>query len=518
MHFLNKMLRQNALYETNTTQVTFFCRFIGNNQKIKLNLQKNRKDMERNERIYQIFSEINKVPRPSWHEERIADWLCSFAESHGMEYQRDAQNCIVIRKAATPGHENAQPIVLHAHMDMVCVAEKGKQFDPLNDAIEAYVDNGWMKARGTSLGADNGMGLSMALAAMEDDTVVHGPLELLVTTNEEDGMTGAAALSKDFIKARRMIDLDSEDYDTITVGAAGAYLQTAELPFTKTDVKEGMEFFKIEISGGKGGHSGVDIGKGRMSAVKEICILLDRIREICPEMAVSEITAGEANASIASSAEAVVGVEEVNVAKLSNFIALYLILPEGDPDVRITCQATETPTATICPEAVEDLAESIREIPFGVIRMSQHMEGTVETSNNIGVIRTEADHFYITTHSRSFIHDDMVEIGKGIAEVLINHGATTRLVMDTPAWEENAESDYIHLVEQTFIDVLGFRPRKVEMHFVMEMGYFVDKFPGIEIVPIGPRIIEPHSTSERVELETIDNIWHVLKELLRRLA
>ena len=260
-------------------------------------------DMERNERIYQIFSEINKVPRPSWHEERIADWLCAFAEEHGMECKRDKQNCIVMKKAATPGHENAKPIVLHAHMDMVCVAERGKQFDPLNDAIEAYVDNGWMKARGTSLGADNGMGLSMALAAMEDDALVHGPLELLVTTNEEDGMTGAAALSTDFIKARRMIDLDSEDYDTITVGAAGAYLQTATLPFSRKPTAEGMEFLKIEISGGRGGHSGVDIGKGRMSAVKEICLLIDRIREICPEMVVSEITAGEANASIASQAE-----------------------------------------------------------------------------------------------------------------------------------------------------------------------------------------------------------------------
>ena len=474
--------------------------------------------MERNERIYQIFSEINKVPRPSWHEERIADWLCAFAEEHGMECKRDKQNCIVMKKAATPGHENAKPIVLHAHMDMVCVAERGKQFDPLNDAIEAYVDNGWMKAHGTSLGADNGMGLSMALAAMEDDALVHGPLELLVTTNEEDGMTGAAALSTDFIKARRMIDLDSEDYDTITVGAAGAYLQTATLPFSRKSAAEGMEFFKIEISGGRGGHSGVDIGKGRMSAVKEICLLIDRIREICPEMVVSEITAGEANASIASQAAALVGVEKGNVAKLSNLISLYIIAPEGDPDVHVTCMVAEQPSTTICPEAVEDLTESIREIPFGVINMSQHMEGTVETSNNIGVLRTEADHFFVTTHSRSFIHKDMVELGKGIATVLTNHGATTKLVMDTPAWEENAESDYVHLVEQTFEDVLGFRPRKVEMHFVMEMGYFVDKFPGIEIVPIGPRIIEPHSTSERVELETIDNIWHVLKELLRRLS
>lgn len=177
------------------------------------------------ERIFQLFKELNGVPRPSWHEERVADWLCGFAENHHLDYQRDDHNCIVIRKPATPGREQAPITVMHAHMDMVCVAEEGKAFNPLTDPIESYIENGWMKARGTSLGADNGMGLCMALAVMESDSLEHGPLELFVTTNEEDGMTGAANIKPGFIKGRRMIDLDSEDYDTITTGAAGAYLQ-----------------------------------------------------------------------------------------------------------------------------------------------------------------------------------------------------------------------------------------------------------------------------------------------------
>jgi Di- and tripeptidases len=178
------------------------------------------------ERVFSIFKELNAIPRPSHHEERIADYLCQFAERLHLEYRRDAQNCVVIRKAATPGYEGAKPIVLLNHMDMVCVGMN----DPLNTPIDAYTENGWMMAKGTSLGADNGIGLSMALAVLEDDCITHGPIEVMTTTNEEDGMSGASNLANDFIKGRKVINLDSEDYDTITTGAAGAFLQEHRIP------------------------------------------------------------------------------------------------------------------------------------------------------------------------------------------------------------------------------------------------------------------------------------------------
>ena len=467
--------------------------------------------------IYQLFRELNNVPRPSWHEEKVADWLCQFAESNALDYQRDDHNCVVIRKAASPGKETCEPVVLHAHMDMVCMAEKGKDFDPLTSPIEAYIDNGWMKARGTSLGADNGMGLCMALAVMQDKSLVHGPLELLVTTNEEDGMTGAAHLSEDFVKARKMIDLDSEDYDTITVGAAGAYLQKASLPITYVPSPKDTVFAQVSIHGGLGGHSGVDINKQRMSAVKEICLLAEQLLAT-GKVCVVSIHAGEANASIPSSAEMIIGITPDVADDIIGLIRRYEIKKEGDPHICV-----EVSTADSCPRVMDEksvsaLLRSIGEIPFGMIKMSEQMPGTVETSNNIGVIRTEDDHFHVTTHSRSFIDEDMVALGEHIRDIFVKNGGSTQLIMSTPAWEENTHSDYMHLMEQTFIDVLGFRPRLVEMHFVMELGYFVEKFKGIQIIPIGPRIIEPHSTSERVELSTIDNIWKVLVEVLRRLA
>lgn len=474
--------------------------------------------MTTTEMVYQLFKELNGVPRPSWHEEKAVDWLCQKAKSAGLAFERDAHNCVVIRKDATPGHEDAKTIVLHAHIDMVCVAEKSKVFNPLTDGIEAYVENGWMKARGTSLGADNGIGLCMALAVMLSNDVVHGPLELLVTTNEEDGMTGAQHLSAQFVKGRKMIDLDSEDYDVITVGAAGAYLQTASLPIVRSQSPEGYEFFSLNIAGGLGGHSGVDIGKGRMSAVKEICRLLQGAQLACPSLCVAHIHAGEANASIPANAEAIVAVTQEEAKRLSDWTRQQHIETEGDHQVEISIDACPSQPYIINNECIQSLQQAIEEIPFGVIAMSETLPGTVETSNNIGVIRTEDDHFHVTTHSRSFIFDTMVQLGERIAHIFQTHGASTQVVMSTPAWEENPESDYMHLVEQTFQDVLGIRPRKVEMHFVMEMGYFVQKYQGIQIIPIGPRIIEPHSTSERVELSTVDNIFKVLVELLRRLA
>lgn len=254
------------------------------------------------ERVFSIFRELNAIPRPSHHEERVADYLCQFAEGLHLDYERDAQNCVVIRKAATPGHEDAEPVVLLNHMDMVCVG----MADPLTTPIDAYVDNGWMKARGTSLGADNGIGLSMALAVLEDDSIVHGPLEVMTTTNEEDGMTGASQLAPHFLKGRKVINLDSEDYDTITTGAAGAYMQEHRLPISRQPSPGGKRrWYRITIEGGLGGHSGVDINKGRCSAVVPAWALLAAIYNDY-DFNVASIRVGEANASIASSAEMVV--------------------------------------------------------------------------------------------------------------------------------------------------------------------------------------------------------------------
>ena len=484
------------------------------------------------ERVFSIFHKLNQIPRPSHHEEQVADFLCQFAERLHLEYQRDKENCVVVRKPATPGYEQAEPIVLLNHMDMVCVGMN----NPLSDPIEAYEENGWMKARGTSLGADNGIGLSMALAVLEDDSIMHPALEVITTTNEEDGMSGASQLSKDFLKGRKVINLDSEDYDTITTGAAGACLQFHRIPIQRLPAPDdNCRWYRFRIEGGLGGHSGVDINKGRCSAMIPARVFL---KAACQEkgIEIANIEIGEANASIASKGEVVicVAVDEAFLRarkpalplafefakKQVDSINLWLREEYGNSDSRITCSIEEcNPLDTVIPtKAVEALISCLEQVPQGVVKMSESMPGTVETSNNVGRISTEEGDIFVSTHTRSFLDNDMAALSNEIAQTFTAVGASSEVVMSAPAWQEDQQSPFLQMVSDTFQDVLGWRPRMVAMHFVLEAGFFVQHYPGIQIASIGPRIVEPHSTSERVELSTIDDIWQVLIELLKRLS
>ena len=471
------------------------------------------------ERVFSIFRELNRIPRPSHHEERVADYLCQFDERLHLDYQRDAHNCVVIRKAATPGHEAAEPIVLLNHMDMVCVGMN----NPLADPVEAYEDDGWLKARGTSLGADNGIGLSMALAVLENDAIVHPAIEVMTTTNEEDGMSGAANLSADFLRGRKVINLDSEDYDTITTGAAGACLQLHHIPVRRQPAPGGKRrWYRIRFEGGLGGHSGVDINKGRCSAVIPVWAILATIYNDY-DFHVASIHVGEANASIASSAEVIVTIpsgEGAEYVKQQEALMNQWLTEEYPADAHMHCTIEKCePQATVLnPEALEALLAILEQIPQGVVKMSEQMKDTVETSNNVGRVQTEDDHILVSTHTRSFIDADMEALSREIANIFKDHGATSETVMSAPAWSEDQHSDFLRLTSDTFSDVLGWRPRMVAMHFVLEAGYFVQHYPGIQMASIGPRIVEPHSTSERLELRTVDDIWQVLLELLLRLS
>lgn len=480
----------------------------------------------------EIFKELNAVPRPSHHEELVADYLCRFASERGLDYSRDANNCVVIRKPASPGCEKADTVVILNHMDMVCVAKEGylrdgRRFDPLKDGIRAYVETDeagerWMKAEGTSLGADNGMGLSMALAILDDDSLVHPALEVLTTTNEEDGMSGAEGLSTSFISGRKVVNLDSEAYDEITVGAAGACLQVGRWNLIHDTVPEGYAFFKIVIDGGLGGHSGVDINKGRCNCNKELASALCRLSGQITGLHVCSIEGGTANASIASCAEAVIAVPQDCSSAVQTFVCTLkdeLSSRFADTDHGIC--------ALVCPwedqpnfiSNASDIIRTIASLPFGVLEMRSDMPGTVMTSNNIGIVKTDREVLTVSCHTRSFSNEEQDRLSASIRSRMTEGGAAdVEMLMNTGSWVERADSPLLDLTCRTFRDVLGFEPRKVAMHFVLEAAYYVEKYPGVEIASIGPRIIEPHSTSERVSLDTAEGIWKVTVELLRRLA
>lgn len=492
--------------------------------------------MNTNLPFYEIFHQLNHTPRPSHHEEQVADYLCQFAQSHGLDYSRDAHNCVVIRKPASPGCEQALPIVILNHMDMVCVAEEGHSFDPLHDTIDAYEENGWMKARHTSLGADNGMGLSMALAILADKSLVHGPLEVITTTNEEDGMDGAANLSPDFIKGRHIINLDSEAYDQITVGAAGAFIQQAQLPYHEIRKPKDYICYKVRVRGGLGGHSGVDIVKQRANAIKVLANIL-QVSIVHQHVALYLVRfeGGQASASIPSSAEATVAIpasmeQDFCDILIQGSCALQAQFGVTDPDVELLYEPTIWNGNVIDEESTRCLLADLNAIPTGPLEMHPDMPGTPMTSNNIGTVRTinskttlnsqlsTLNYFEITTHSRSFRKEDMELLAAKIRQIFEISGAEVTEIMNAPSWQEDVRSPFLQLTNDVFNDLLGFRPTPVAMHFVLEAGYFVQKYPGIQMASIGPRILEPHSTSERVELQTCDDIWHVTLELLRRLA
>lgn len=473
--------------------------------------------------VFEIFSQLNTIPRPSWHEERVADFLCDFAQQLSLPYRRDARNCVVISKPATKGYEYAAPVALLNHSDMVCVAKEGVDFAPLTSPIRAYTQDGWIMAHGTSLGADNGIGLSMALAVLKATDIPHPALEVVTTSNEEDGMTGAANLSKDFMSARRIINLDSEDYDTITLGSAGALLQSTRIPFSPTPIPCGHYLWRVRITGGLGGHSGVDIGKHRTNANRLMACFLQRVLLTYKAMLVN-ISGGSANNAIANVCEATIGCSNGDaMARLADDYQRLLTARYGayETDLRITLErlhdVADTEVTGIDNNTSHRVIRALHLLPNGPLAMSKSIPGTVETSNNTGCIRTEASHLSVSNYSRSFCEESLNRLGNNVRSILAEAGGESEVIMRAPAWLSPTDTPFIRLAEDVFADVLGFRPRKVAMHFALEAGFFMEKYQGAEMISIGPRIIEPHSTAERVSVESVNNIWAVLKEMLSRM-
>ncbi|MCM1080043.1 MAG: beta-Ala-His dipeptidase [Bacteroidales bacterium] len=479
------------------------------------------------ESYYDIFSTLTTIPRPSHHEEKVADFLCEFAGRHGLQWRRNKENCVVIEKPASPGYEDHEPVVILNHMDMVCVAEEGMNFNPLKDAIipqTAEIDGErWMYAQGTSLGADNGMGLAMALAILADNSLKHPALEVLTTTNEEDGRSGAASLSPDFIRGRRVLNLDSEAYDEITVGAAGAIIQTAHLPYSKIQKPDGYVTYSVTVKGGRGGHSGVDICRGRANAVKVLAnLLLVAIRQCDIKLYLVNFNGGTAAAAIPGNAEAKIVLPKDKASAFETLAsqcedALKRQFGATDTGISVTCGQSVWHSTIVSEEGTHLLLACLNGIPAGAVEMHPEIKGIPLTSNNIGVVRQSATTFDITTHTRSFDDGKMEQLADQIRRIFVISGASVDTVMNAPAWQEDSNGELISLACGTFRDVLGFEPKKVAMHFVLEAGYLVQKFPGIHIASIGPRILEPHSTSERIQLSTADNIWHVVVEMLARM-
>ena len=469
-----------------------------------------------------IFKHLCTIPRPSHKEKAVADFLCQFAEEHHLSYRRNENNCVVIESPATPGYEDKEPIVMLNHMDMVCVAEEGYAVPGPVTPIE-YEEDGerWMHADHTSLGADNGIGLSIALSILSDDTLPHPKLEVLTTTCEETDMSGAAGLAQDFFKGKRILNIDSEAYDEITVASAGAHIQVAHLPYKRIAMPEGYVTLSVAVAGGRGGHSGVDIGKGRANAIKILCnLLLVAIRQANIKLYIINIKGGQAYSAIPGEAQAKICIPKGDLDAFNTLIgqcndAIEKQYSETDPDVAITSEPAVWHSSVINEEGTHLILASVNGIPVGPIKLRE--DGNVETSNNIGIINTEKnEECLISSHTRSFSPQAMDELADNISKIFTLTGATVDTIMHVSPWEEDLHHPWLSSVEDVFQDVLEFKPTPVSMHFALEAGYLVEKFPGIHIASIGPRIMYPHSPNEKVSLTTADNIMKVVREIVVR--
>jgi len=459
--------------------------------------------------VWKYFEEICKIPRCSKHEEKIAEYIMEVARKHGLEVEKDEVGNVVARKKAN-GYENAPMITLQCHMDMVCEKNKDVEHDFSKDAIQPYVDGEWVKAKGTTLGADNGIGLAMCLALMEEKDIKHGPLEFLFTVDEETGLTGAFNLKKEFIKGELLINLDSEDFGVIYIGCAGGGNSTIKLPVKFENVdKEGL---RIHVKGLKGGHSGIEIDKGRANSIKLLARILYNINA-----RISKIEGGDKHNAIPREAIAEVVVDGDVMDKIKELEAAFKNeYSKTEPDLKVEVENCKI-TKVIDEESNKKLIKLLMGLPHGVIAMSQEVEGLVETSTNLATIRMD-DEATIVMSSRSSINSALDALMQSIRCIGELAGASVEEGSKYPGWKPNLESRLLKIASDAFKELYGKEPEKKAIHAGLETGVIGDITGINEIISIGPQIEHPHSPDERVHIKSVEEFWKYLLHLLEKVA
>lgn len=471
-------------------------------------------------RLWHYFGDILEIPRPSKKEEKIAAYLMEFGKKHGLESMRDDIGNVIIRKAATPGKENIKSVVMQSHIDMVCEKNSDKEFDFDNDPIEAYVEDGWVTANGTTLGADCGIGVALSLAVLESKDIEHGPIECLFTVDEETGLTGAFGLDPDILKSKILLNLDSEDDGLIFIGCAGGKDTVAEMPYTKIEVPAGHMAYKVSVTGLKGGHSGDDIEKGLGNANK----ILNRALWNADKdlgLLVSDFNAGNLRNAIAREGFAVVLIPENNAETFETYIrgfdkTLKAEFHVTDPGVSVACQKTEMPAYILDRQTQGHLLKGIYACPHGVIAMSQDIDNFVETSTNLASVKFKEDVIEFTTSQRSSVESAKDDICAMVASALQLAGCSTRHTDGYPGWAPDPNSEIVDITAKVYEDLFKEKPEVLAVHAGLECGLIGDKYPEMDMVSYGPTIRGAHSPDEKIEIKAVERFWEMTLEILRR--
>ncbi len=470
--------------------------------------------------LWKHFKEISRIPRCSKHEEKIREHIISFAREQGLECVEDRVGNVLIRKPPTPGYENAPGVVLQQHMDMVCEKNSDVQHDFSKDPIELDVRGEWLYAKGTTLGADNGLGMAAALGIMEAKDVKHGPLEALFTVDEETGLTGAFALDPAFLQGRIMLNLDSEELGTIYVGCAGGGDTKLSKGYTPIQAPDRWNAMCLTIKGLKGGHSGVDIYEQRGNAVKLLVRILWGLRAEHGAVLVS-MSGGDKHNAIPREAKATffISPEKREVAGWVADREKELKDEYGYMETGLVVHldaAREDVSGALTPEDTEEVLSLVMSIPHGVLKMSYEIPNLVETSTNLASVGLEGGKMIIHTSSRSSVSSALEAVRNGIAAIGRLADMDVEMEDSYPGWKPDLSSKILAAAKTAYTDLFEGEATVKAIHAGLETGVVGEKYPGMDMISIGPQIEHPHSPDERVQIESCKHFWDLICEILAR--
>jgi dipeptidase D len=476
--------------------------------------------------IWKHFDAIRQIPRPSKHEERIAEHVVSWAKSHSLEVKRDGAGNVLVKVPATKGHEKAPVIVLQGHLDMVPEKNSDVTFDFMTDPIQVRVVGDHVYATGTTLGSDNGIGVAAAMAVAEDAKAVHGPLELLFTIDEETGLTGAMQLDDKLLTGRTMINLDTEEDAALYIGCAGGADTHATFAVTREEALKGTIPVRISVRGLRGGHSGVDIHENRGNAIKFLVRTLNYLRANGIEFGIVSLAGGSKHNAIPREADAVIRVAKTNENAVRMRVDSYSrVLKEEfgeiDPNQRVECVTLEDKDDNRKVLIRFDngrILDAMLACPHGVLGMSRAVPGLVETSNNLAVVTTEENTVKVTTSSRSSVMPSLKATTEQVGAAFRLGGAEVEQRDGYPGWKPNPESPVLKTALAVFEREFKKKPAVKAIHAGLECGLIGEKYPGMDMVSMGPQIESPHSPDERVQISTVDRFYTFLKATLAELA
>lgn len=468
--------------------------------------------------VFEMFARINQVPRPSKHEEQMIAFLCRFAEENHLDYKVDETGNVLISKPATPGMENRPTVILQSHMDMVCEKNNDVQHDFLKDPIQTYVQDGWLHARGTTLGADDGIGCAMEMALLVDNTVKHGPIECVFTRDEETGLTGAEGMKPGFMSGQMLINLDSEDEGQIFVSCAGGCRTEAKFRFTPETTPAGLFFLKLTVKALVGGHSGDDIDKKRANANKLLArFLYDGMKKYGLRLA--DIQAGGLHNAIPREAEAIVAIpnEYKEQARVDWNLFAADVQEEfyvTEPSMQFLLESTDALPTVFPEEASRRIITALQAVDNGVYAMSQDIE-LVETSSNLASIRqTEPGLVCINSSQRSSLMSNRLNMAHTVAAAFELAGAEVEIGEGYPGWKPNPNSQLLKVAVEQYRKLFGKEPIVRGIHAGLECGLFSEKYPGLDMVSFGPTLRGVHSPDEKLEIATVDMVWRHLLAIL----